>query len=106
MKKDYKLPSLRDARRRDKESSEKLSCSLDSRYEGLGENKRYYIITHGCQANQRDSETMAGLLDAMGYTMGKDEKDADVIIINTCAVRQGAEERSWVKSELSNVSRI
>ncbi|MCR4854810.1 MAG: tRNA (N6-isopentenyl adenosine(37)-C2)-methylthiotransferase MiaB [Erysipelotrichaceae bacterium] len=104
MKKDYKLPSLKDARRRDKESSEKLSFSLDSRYEGLGENKRYHIITHGCQANQRDSETMAGLLDAMGYTMAKDEKDADVIIINTCAVRQGAEEK--VLGEVGALKRL
>lgn len=93
MKKDYILPSLSDARKRNKELSAKLSFSLDEKYKGLGEGKTYYIVTHGCQANQRDSETMAGLLDAMGYKMAEEEKDADIILINTCAVRQGAEEK-------------
>ncbi len=93
MKKDYILPSLSDARKRNKELSAKLSFSLDEKYRGLGEGKTYYIVTHGCQANQRDSETMAGLLDAMGYKMAEEEKDADIILINTCAVRQGAEEK-------------
>ena len=104
MKKDYILPSLNDARKRNKESSEKLSFSLDDKYRGLGENKQYYIITHGCQANQRDSETMGGLLEAMGYTMCGDEKDADVILINTCAVRQGAEEK--VLGEVGALKRL
>ncbi|MBQ1900787.1 MAG: tRNA (N6-isopentenyl adenosine(37)-C2)-methylthiotransferase MiaB, partial [Erysipelotrichaceae bacterium] len=93
MKKDYILPSLNDARKRNKETSEKFSFSLDEKYKGIGNDKKYHIITHGCQANQRDSETMAGLLDAMGYQMCDEAKDADVIIINTCAVRQGAEEK-------------
>ena len=67
MKKDYRLPSLNDARKRNKEVSEKLDFFLDPAYIGLGDGKKFYIITHGCQANQRDSETMAGLLNAMGY---------------------------------------
>ena len=104
MKKDYVLPSLNEARKRNKESSQKLSFSLDGEYIGLGENKKYYIITHGCQANQRDSETMAGLLEAMGYAMCNDEKQADVIIINTCAVRQGAEEK--VLGEVGALKRL
>ncbi|MBQ3295945.1 MAG: tRNA (N6-isopentenyl adenosine(37)-C2)-methylthiotransferase MiaB [Erysipelotrichaceae bacterium] len=93
MKKDYKLPSLNDARARNKEVSQKLTFILDDRFKGIGEGKKYYIITHGCQANQRDSETMAGILDALSYTPCENEKQADVIIINTCAVRQGAEEK-------------
>ena len=104
MKKDYRLPSLNDARKRNKEVSEKLDFFLDPAYIGLGDGKKFYIITHGCQANQRDSETMAGLLNAMGYTMCDDEKQADVIIINTCAVRQGAEEK--VLGEVGALKRL
>ena len=104
MKKDYVLPSIDEARRRNKESSAKFSFVLDEKYEGLGKDKKYFIITHGCQANQRDSETMAGLLDAMGYTMTDSQKDADVIIINTCAVRQGAEEK--VLGEVGAMKRL
>ncbi len=104
MKKDYILPSLNEARKRNKEVSDKLSFSLDNRYRKLGEGKKYFIITHGCQANQRDSETMAGLLDQMGYQMCDDEKDADVILINTCAVRQNAEEK--VLGEVGALKRL
>jgi len=104
MKKDYILPSLNDARRRNKEVSKNVSFIMDDSYKGLGEGKHYYIITHGCQANQRDSETMAGLLDQMGYSMCDDEKKADVIIVNTCAVRQGAEEK--VLGEIGALKRL
>ena len=104
MAKDYKLPSLNDARKRNKEVPEKLVFSLDDKYKGIGKDKKYYIITHGCQANQRDSETMAGILDELGYSPINDEKKADVIIINTCAVRQGAEEK--VLGEVGALKRL
>ena len=104
MKKDYILPSLDDARRRNKDASEKLTFVLEEKYKGLGKDKKYYIITHGCQANQRDSETMAGILDELGYSPINDEKKADVIIINTCAVRQGAEEK--VLGEVGALKRL
>ena len=103
-KKDYVLPSLNDARRRNREISEKLDFSLDEKYRELGKNKKYYIVTHGCQANQRDSETIAGILDAMGYVSCNDEKHADLILINTCAVRQGAEEK--VLGEIGALKRL
>ena len=104
MKKDYVLPSLDDARRRNKEVSQKLSFSLDDKYKDLGRGKKYFIITHGCQANQRDSETMAGILDELAYTSCDKAEDADVIIINTCAVRQGAEEK--VLGEVGALKRL
>ncbi len=104
MKKDYKLPSLSEARARNKEVSKKLTFILDENYKGIGAGKKYYIITHGCQANQRDSETMAGILDALLYTPCENEKEADVIIINTCAVRQGAEEK--VLGEVGALKRL
>ena len=103
-KKDYVLPSLNDARRRNREISEKLDFSLDEKYQELGKNKKYYIVTHGCQANQRDSETIAGILDSMGYVPCDDEKNADLILINTCAVRQGVEEK--VLGEIGALKRL
>lgn len=103
-KNDYILPSISDARRRSKDSVDTVTFSLDEKYINLGKDKKYYIITHGCQANQRDSETMAGLLDAMGYISTDEDKKADVIIINTCAVRQGAEEK--VLGEVGALKRL
>ncbi|MBQ2509221.1 MAG: tRNA (N6-isopentenyl adenosine(37)-C2)-methylthiotransferase MiaB [Erysipelotrichaceae bacterium] len=104
MKKDYILPSLDSARKRDREASRKVVFTLDEKYKGLGEGKTYHIVTHGCQANQRDSETMAGLLEDMGYRRTEEQKQADVILINTCAVRQGAEEK--VLGEIGAMKRL
>ena len=104
MKKDYKLPSLDDARKRNRELSQKLSFKLDDKYKDIGKGKKYFIITHGCQANQRDSETMAGILDTLGYESCDSEKKADVIIINTCAVRKGAEDK--VLGEVGALKRL
>jgi tRNA-2-methylthio-N6-dimethylallyladenosine synthase len=57
--------------------------------------RRFHIITQGCQMNVRDSEAMAGLLAAMGYRAADDPADADVILLNTCTVREGADERAY-----------
>lgn len=57
--------------------------------------ERFHIITQGCQMNVRDSAAMAGLLAQMGYAAADDPADADVVILNTCTVREGAEERAY-----------
>ncbi len=50
-----------------------------------------HIRTYGCQQNEADSERIAGMAEAMGYTVTEDEKEADLIVVNTCAVREHAE---------------
>jgi tRNA-2-methylthio-N6-dimethylallyladenosine synthase len=57
------------------------------------QSKRYFIETFGCQMNVNDSEKVAGLLQAQGYTAAADAKQADVVFINTCAVREKASEK-------------
>ncbi|MFZ9693328.1 MAG: tRNA (N6-isopentenyl adenosine(37)-C2)-methylthiotransferase MiaB [Candidatus Nanopelagicales bacterium] len=57
--------------------------------------KTYSIRTHGCQMNVHDSERMAGLLEANGYSKALIDDDADVIVINTCAVRENADNRLY-----------
>ena len=58
-----------------------------------GQKKTYYIETYGCQMNVRDSETVAGLLQQMGYVPSKSRDEANVILFNTCCVRDHAEKR-------------
>ncbi|HHT20772.1 MAG TPA: tRNA (N6-isopentenyl adenosine(37)-C2)-methylthiotransferase MiaB [Tissierellia bacterium] len=58
-----------------------------------GKKLQYHISTFGCQMNDHDSEKMAGLLETMGYTYTADETAADLILFNTCAVRENAELR-------------
>jgi tRNA-2-methylthio-N6-dimethylallyladenosine synthase len=55
--------------------------------------KRVYIETYGCQMNVADSELMLGLLSREGYVRAEDPADADVLLVNTCAVRDNAEQR-------------
>jgi tRNA-2-methylthio-N6-dimethylallyladenosine synthase len=54
---------------------------------------KYFIETYGCQMNVHDSERMAGLLDQAGYEPTAEPRDADVVVINTCSVREGAEHK-------------
>ncbi|MBE3555865.1 MAG: tRNA (N6-isopentenyl adenosine(37)-C2)-methylthiotransferase MiaB [Firmicutes bacterium] len=55
--------------------------------------KSYAILTFGCQMNEHDSEVMAGLLEQEGYQPTEDLSQADVILVNTCAIRENAEQR-------------
>lgn len=55
--------------------------------------RRVYIETYGCQMNVADSETVAAILGADGYGLAASEDDADVVLINTCAIREKAEDR-------------
>ncbi|MBQ7743205.1 MAG: tRNA (N6-isopentenyl adenosine(37)-C2)-methylthiotransferase MiaB [Lachnospiraceae bacterium] len=57
--------------------------------------KTYKIITFGCQMNARDSEKLAGVLEKKGYTEGIDEETSDIVIFNTCTVRENANKRLY-----------
>lgn len=67
-------------------------------------NLKYSILTMGCQLNENDSEKMAGMLEQMGYSYIEDYKFADLVIFNTCCVRENAEERLFGKiGEIKNL---
>ncbi len=58
-----------------------------------------YIKTYGCQMNERDSEAVAAQLVAKGYTLARSEAAADVILLNTCSVRDMAEQKAFHKMQ-------
>ena len=62
-----------------------------------GKYKKYYILTMGCQLNENDSEKLAGMLNEMNYAETQNMQDADIIVFNTCCVRENAEERLFGK---------
>ena len=62
-------------------------------WEEKGSMKKFNILTLGCQMNERDSETLAGMLTEMGYEQIDDRNQADIAIINTCSVRDHADRR-------------
>ncbi len=60
-----------------------------------GLNLKYFIETYGCQMNEHDSEKLAGMLVACGYTKAEGKNEADLILFNTCCVREHAELRTF-----------
>ena len=55
----------------------------------------YWITTFGCQMNKADSERMAGILESLGYQAGDDEHSADLVLYNTCTIRDNAEQKVY-----------
>ena len=68
------------------------------------QNKKYYIETYGCQMNVSDSEVVAGLLEKSGFSKTESEKDANIIFLNTCAIREHAEDK--IHSRLGRLNKI
>jgi len=98
MKKDYseyfRKPSLKEAAERKKEIIiNKDGLEVPEIMKNIGNNKSYFIRTYGCQGNEADSEVIAGILEFLGYHKAEDVEKADVILLNTCAVRENAEEK-------------
>ncbi|MCF0110675.1 MAG: tRNA (N6-isopentenyl adenosine(37)-C2)-methylthiotransferase MiaB [Erysipelotrichaceae bacterium] len=95
MKKNWNLPDLKTARIRTKENTliEHSLFEIPEEARNMGSGKKYFLRTYGCQANERDGETIAGILEEMGYTATPTWEDADVVLMNTCAVREGAEQK-------------
>lgn len=54
---------------------------------------RYHVTTFGCQMNEHDSERMKGMLDALGYEQCAERSAADLILFNTCSIRESADNR-------------
>lgn len=57
------------------------------------ERMKYFIVTYGCQMNVHESEKIATILENLGYECGQTREEADIIVFNTCAIREGAEDR-------------
>ncbi|WP_213524900.1 tRNA (N6-isopentenyl adenosine(37)-C2)-methylthiotransferase MiaB [Paenibacillus sp. J31TS4] len=90
----FQPPSLADAKKRGKEEIQvHYEFEIPPEMRGLGEGKFYMIRTYGCQMNEHDTETMKGMLEMMGYRATEDKQQADVILLNTCAIRENAEDK-------------
>ena len=62
-----------------------------------GKNLKYYILTMGCSLNENDSEKLSGIVTKMGYTKTENIEEANLILFNTCCIRENAEERLFGK---------
>ncbi len=99
-------PNLRSAQKRTRNQTviDHSFFNIPEEYRSLGVHKHYYLRTYGCQANERDSETLRGMLELMSFTEVMEPDEADVIIMNTCAIRKNAEDK--VFGELGQLRRL
>ncbi len=102
----YSTPSLKEARKRSKNKVETINAELiiPDRLSLFANGKKYFIRTYGCQANVVDSENIAGILEKIGFIKCDDPFTSDIVILNTCAVRENAEEK--VFGEIGSLKRL
>ena len=92
---DIKLPSYEEARKRSKERILTRNFKLDSKYINLGKKKKFFLKTYGCQMNEHDSENIKGILNMMSFTETFDMNEADLILLNTCSIRENAHNKAF-----------
>ena len=89
-----KLPNIKDARKRTKDKVEYVY--LDQHYDDSAyKNKKYFLRTYGCQMNVHDSEEIAARLESLGFKETNTLEEADIIILNTCAIRENAHDKLY-----------
>lgn len=86
------LPNIKDARHRSKDKVNVYydKYNIPENIEKIGKEKTYALLTYGCQMNVHDSENISGIMEELMYTKVEDYENADVIILNTCAIRENA----------------
>ena len=87
-------PSLKNAKKRGKEEVKyHKDFNIDEEFFGMGNGRKFFIRTYGCQMNEHDSEVMAGIFMQLGYEPTDQIEEADVVLLNTCAIRENAENK-------------
>ena len=89
------LPNLVEARKRSNKEVKKINYQLNELYKDIGKGLCYHVKTYGCQMNEHDSENIEGLLDSVGFTKEDDMEKADLIILNTCSIRENAHNKAF-----------
>jgi tRNA-2-methylthio-N6-dimethylallyladenosine synthase len=101
----YTAPSLKDAKKRGKEEVQyHKDFDIPEEFMGMGQGRKFYIRTFGCQMNEHDTEVMAGIFLGLGYEPTDSVEDANVILLNTCAIRENAENK--VFGELGHLKHL
>ncbi len=84
-------PNMIDAKKRNQH--EINYTKYDQLKDKFGKNKKYFVRTYGCQMNEHDSEKINGMLESVGFKKTESYEDADIVILNTCAIRENAHDK-------------
>ena len=84
------LPNYKDARRREDKSYKRVEFNFDNKIKDKYKGKTFYLKTYGCQMNEHDSENIKAMLEYMGYKNTDTLEKSDIVILNTCSIRENA----------------
>ena len=88
-------PDYNEARKRTKEMVQIRNFTLEDKYKKIGQGKKFFLKTYCCQMNEHDSENIKGMLNEMSFTETLDMEDADLILLNTCSIRENAHNKAF-----------
>ena len=86
-----KKPDMLEAKKRNNKETKYTNYS--DHKDNFGKGKTYFVRTYGCQMNEHDSEKLCGMLEEVGYKKNDSYEDADLVILNTCAIRENAHDK-------------
>ena len=86
-----KTPNMLDAKKRNQ--NEIKYVNYDKNFDKFGEGKTFFVRTYGCQMNEHDSEKIRGMMKSVGFKLVDSIEKADVVILNTCAIRENAHDK-------------
>lgn len=89
------LPNYKDARRREDKSYKRVEFNFDNKIKDKYKGKTFYLKTYGCQMNEHDSENIEALLTGLGFSKVDDYEKADLVLLNTCSIRENAHNKAF-----------
>jgi len=89
------MPDLKEARKRTKNEVETIYYQFENQYENIAKGKTYFLKTYGCQMNEHDSENIKAMLEQLGFVEKEDYKEADLLLLNTCSIRENAHNKAF-----------
>src|SRR5699024_12663682 len=89
------LPDYKEARKRDIRPYHRVEFQFDDKVKNKYQGKTFYLKTYGCQMNEHDSENIEALLEFLGFTKVDDYTVADLVLLNTCSIRENAHNKAF-----------
>lgn len=89
------LPNYKDARKREDKDYRRVDFKFDNKVKDKYKGKTFYLKTYGCQMNEHDSENIEALLTGLGFTKVDNYEIADLVLLNTCSIRENAHNKAF-----------
>ena len=90
-----RLPNYSDARRREDKDYKRIDFKFDEEFNNKYNGKTFFLKTYGCQMNEHDSENIEALLVKLGFSKVEDYEEADLVLLNTCSIRENAHNKAF-----------